>query len=130
MPGLHLDNCVAKQVARLLTQAGYSVVTAAELGLQRAPDGRQLLEAAQQGRVFISHNADHFTSLHDAWHLWSRRWGVSAVHADILLSPHALPHVEVRHIAENMASGCPLTNELYRWRPRGGRVRHPTPLLW
>ena len=69
MPGLHLDNCVATQVARLLIQAGYIVVTVAELGLKRAPDGRQLLEAAQQSRVFISHNADHFTSLHDAWHL-------------------------------------------------------------
>ena len=92
MSGLHLDNCVAKQVARLLIQAGYSVVTAAELGLKRAPDGRQLLEAAQQSRVL-----------------------------------NAVPQVEVRYIDEIMASGWPLANELYRWRPRGGWVRHPTP---
>ncbi len=124
MSGLHLDNCVAKQVARLLIQAGYSVVTAAELGLKRAPDGRQLLEAAQQSRVLISHNADHFTALHDAWHLWSRSWGVSALHAGILLIPHAVPQVEVRYIDEIMASGWPLANELYRWRVRGGWVRH------
>ncbi len=58
MPGLYLDNCVARRVAHLLVTAGFDVVTAAELGLRRAPDGRQLLVAPQQNRVLVSHNVD------------------------------------------------------------------------
>ena len=58
MPGLYLDNYVARRVAHLLNAAGYDVVTAAEFGLRSAPDGRQLLVATQQSRVLVSQNVD------------------------------------------------------------------------
>ena len=124
MPGLYLDNCVARQVAHRLNAAGYDVVTAAELGLRSAPDGRQLLVATQQNRVLVSHNASHFELLHDAWHRWSQAWGTPVQHAGILVLQHARPEMEARYIGEIMASGWPLANELYRWRVHGGWVRH------
>jgi len=124
MPGLYIDTDVAKDVARLLAGAGYDVVRGADLGLGHAADSVHLLEAARQGRVLVSHNVNDFQLLHEAWQRWSTAWGAPKQHPGILLPTHANPHDVFRQVDTIIASQWPLVNELYRWRDRGGWVRH------
>ena len=84
--------------------------------------------AAERGRMLLTYNRDDFERRHASWRRWSRAWQVTAAHAGILIAPHP-PHRSVaeaaREIDSLLASGYPLANELYRWRPVGGWVRRP-----
>ncbi len=110
-----------------LQSAGHTVRTAGQIGLARAADHRQLLMAAQQRWVFLTHNAGHFRLLHDASRLWSQTWGVTPQHAGILLIDPLPPPDVTREVSAILAAGSayPLVNELYEWQPHGGWTRRP-----
>lgn len=126
MTDLYLDHNISKRLADLLRDAAYRVVTTPEVGMDDAGDERQLLLAAARGWVFITHNIKDYYLVHDAWLLWSDAWGVSPVHAGILIIPDApagLPML--REIDAFLAQGLPLRNELYEWKLDGGFRRRP-----
>lgn len=100
------------------------LTTASALGMAKAKDAAHLLVAAQQGRVFVTHNAGHYKVLHDAWLLWSREWRVAPAHAGILILPHEQPAILSRELAVFFTLGLPLTNECYSWQQRGGWIRY------
>jgi predicted nuclease of predicted toxin-antitoxin system len=116
----YTDHDVALQVALLLRQIGHTAITARDLGLERAGDDEHLLTAAQRGWILVTHNRQHFLLLHDAWRRWLRVFGVSTVHAGILIPPHGFPSQTVQLLHDFLTSGLPLSNELYVWRSSSG----------
>jgi hypothetical protein len=56
----------------------------------------QLLNAAQRGLIFVTHNRTDFELLHDAWRLWSTVWNVPPAHAGILIirQPPCMTYVQ------------------------------------
>lgn len=58
---------------------------------EEQPDPYQLLYAAERDLTLVAYNGrDHFL-LHQAWGIWTHRWGVADRHAGILLVPHVRP---------------------------------------
>jgi len=53
-----LDQDVYALTARFLRDLGHDVVTAAELGLSRAPDTDLLIRAGQEKRLFVTRDKD------------------------------------------------------------------------
>ena len=128
MADLYVDQNISFDLIALLRGRGHTAVTARDLGLERARDDEHLLVAAERGRTLLTYNRDDFELLHDAWRRWSTAWQATATHAGILIVPPP-PHRSVAEAAGEvdslLASGYPLANELYRWRPVGGWVRRP-----
>jgi Domain of unknown function (DUF5615) len=133
MASLCLDNDVATRVAGLLQTAGHQAVTTRDIGLARASDAELLLVAAQHGWTLVTHNADDFTLLDDAWRRWGAAWDVMEQHAGVLLPPQATPAertqgrldpVELaQHLIDLLESGSPGPNELWQWKRGAGWVR-------
>lgn len=118
-------------IAALLRIAGHDVVTAVDLGLQRADDDVHLTEAAEAGRILVTYNRDDFILLHRAWQRWSRRWGVHRSHAGILVIPQ-FPHWQPARAAvemEGIVRQAPINDELYTydWQTGTGWRREPPP---
>jgi hypothetical protein len=119
-----LDHNVAAQVADRLNVRGHTAMTVGALGLAMARDNQLLLRAAQDHRIFITHNWKDFRLLHDAWREWSAAWGVTGTHAGILViptrpvwdPPRAADEIDQFVTAIQNASRS-LANHLYRWEP-------------
>ncbi len=120
MASLYTDHNVALPTATALRIVyGHDIVTARDLGLERADDAVHFLTAAQQGRILITHNAKDFVLLQEAWLLWSVAWGVAPTHAGVLVIPHRwLPPQAAREIDAFLNDHLihTLTNRLYAWR--------------
>ena len=71
MAAFYLDNDVNIRVSTLLRAADHHAITTRDLGLESASDEEQLLLAAQQGWIFVSHNEADFVLLDAAWQLWT-----------------------------------------------------------
>jgi hypothetical protein len=126
MAECHVDHNVGRGVVVRLRMRGHTLVTAAELGLERGQDNLHLLEAARQGRVLLTHNLGDFTLLHDAWRRWSVAWGVIARHAGVIVPPQEWPRDRIAaEVHAILTDGLPLANELYHWVPGLGWVRRP-----
>ncbi len=127
MAAFQLDHNVSGRLRSLLRTAGHEVVDAREQGLERASDDALLLEAAQAGRLLVTHNRADFLLLHRAWRRWSVAWGIvpPPTHAGILVvpqPPHVTPAEQARAIEALLADGTVLTTGLWRWRVAGGWV--------
>lgn len=90
-----------------------------------------LAEAAEAGRILITHNRNDFILLHRAWHRWSRRWGVYRLHAGILIIPQ-MPHWQPAQAAaeiETIVRQASIDGELYAydWQVGTGWQRDPAP---
>jgi hypothetical protein len=96
--------------------------------MTRAKDAAQLVVAAQQHRVLVRHNANHYKLLHDAWRIWSREWPIAATHAGILILPHDQPAMIAQQIDVFLSLALPLRNELYFWKNPGEWTRYSSPL--
>jgi len=84
-----LDENVSGRLGDAIRAFGYDVLTTDALGRKGASDVDQLSFAALSRRLLITHDAGHFELLHEAWHRWSRDWGVASEqrHGGILLLP-------------------------------------------
>ena len=130
----HLDQDVDKRLKEHLNvHYGDDEVakTAAELGLHRSLDGHHLLAAAQAGRILVTHNGKDFITMQDAWVRWSGAWGVTPMHAGILIISQAwVPLVAAREISQFLGTRASLPNEIYAYDadPNVQRwVRNPVP---
>lgn len=120
----YLDHNVAREIGSRLLLAGQGSRDAQELGKARAGDDEHLFIAAQQGWIFLTHNAKDFYLLHDAWRRWSQGWQTPAQHAGILVFiPPITAALAVSELLTFLSSDVPMTNELYTWRPRTNWVR-------
>ena len=100
---------------------GHGVRTVRDLGLQRAGDEEHMLLAARNRWIIVTHNANHFKLLHDAWYAWQ----VAMVHGGILIAPHGPPEMLARLVGTFPHMDLPIANRLYEWRRHGGW--HPYP---
>lgn len=120
MARAHLDANIPYPVWLDLRGRGHDVThSRASRELYRAPDGKEVLYAAQDERIIVSHNLKDFRLLHDAWRRWSDAWEVDRRHAGMLLS---LPSLDFARLAEAIDKQLEHTeaNQLYeldaRWR--------------
>jgi hypothetical protein len=120
----YLDHDVAIELADDLRALGHQALTTRDQGAETARDFRQLLIAAQAHRVLVTHNRKDFRLLHGAWITWSEVWGVQAIHAGILILPHARPAESARRL-QAFAQNHPglLSNELHECNGRGEWIR-------
>jgi hypothetical protein len=118
---LYLDDCADHgNLVRLLTSAGYRVVTPREAGTKGARDPDHLAYAAAHGHVLLTLNPDDFRDLHGQWQ------AAGLAHAGIFLVyqendvKRDMQHADiVRAIGKSLASGLPIENEchvLNQWR--------------
>lgn len=122
------DHNLRRMAILLFRNRGHDIVTARELGLDRASDGHLLLTAAGMRRTLLTANIDDFVLLHDAWRRWTMAWAVDAEHAGVIILPQDQDWDAARTVAEvesivgpagaDEASG-PLRNRLWQWRPSG-----------
>jgi hypothetical protein len=121
MAAVYADNNVSLNTMRRLARRGHVVATAKELGLDRARDHEHLLLAAKRHWVFATHD-HHFEDLHRAWLLWSTAWGVTPVHAGIVIHPDEgvwLPQQAARELHKLLSAGMDLNNQCLTCRRDG-----------
>ncbi len=129
MASFYLDNDIARECADELRAHGHDVIMTRELGRARATDDEQLLFAAQQGRILVTHNWRDFLLLHYAWCRWPLAWDPAVVlppHAGILVIPQPpdlLPREAAEVVHHYVQSNAPLANEYAMW-VLSGRSAH------
>ena len=64
MAAFYRDNDVAQVLAAYLLADGHDVTTARWARLQAAADAEQLLRAAEEGRILVTHNRREYVMLH------------------------------------------------------------------
>jgi predicted nuclease of predicted toxin-antitoxin system len=87
---LYLDEMVPTDLARVLRQYGYDVVTAQEAGMLGKTDVEHLEYASAQGRAILTFNIKDFAKLHKSWHKEDKH------HSGIIVSPE----LEMRRFGE------------------------------
>lgn len=87
MATFYIDENVSYLLEGFLRDYSHTVISTHDEGREGSPDPHQLFYATERGWVLITHNANDFILLHDAWHLWTYRWQVSHRHAGIVIAP-------------------------------------------
>jgi hypothetical protein len=127
---LHLDNDVASELRVLLQLQGHDVTAAEPAGLAYAGDEEQLLFAAQEHRILITHNTEDFVLLHRAWLRWAGAWQIQQRHAGILVVAQVKPRerpILAQAITALLSGSAPRSNQLWQWTPRKGWVQYQPP---
>lgn len=127
MPRFYADHNVSTHTASALRRRGHDVTMAREIHQERAADYRQLLVAAEESRILITHNERDFSLLHGAWLLWTAAWAVAPQHSGILSFPQWRPTLQdwdSEDAAEQLTTFVEqhpsLANQLYVWRRGSG----------
>lgn len=130
MASFYADHDIAAETVSGLRQLGHQVTATRALHQERASDARQLWTAAVNGWSLITHNANDYRLLHEAWHLW----GVAQPHAGILVIPHWdgllrqwTPANAARELATFIDRNPAIANQLYVWERRTGWTLIPRP---
>lgn len=130
MASLYFDEDVAVDLAQPLRAFGHRVTDAHAERQEEQPDPYQLLYAAERDLTLLAYNGrDHFL-LHQAWGIWTHRWGVADRHAGILLVPHVRPD-QLAPLAREIddlltRDNTVLDNALYQLTRLGGEwLRNP-----
>jgi hypothetical protein len=116
----YLDNDVSLQLVDLLQEAGHQVWHTRDLRQTTADDVGQLLTAVERGAVLVTHNYRDFELVHLAWRAFAARWGAVEAHPGILILPQAIETQLLQYLDAFLASGLPLPNACYRYRPSSG----------
>jgi len=87
---LYLDEMIPTDLAPVLRQYGYDVVTAQEAGMLGKDDADHLEYASAQGRAILTFNIGDFAKLYQSWHEEDKH------HAGIIVSPE----LEMRRFSE------------------------------
>lgn len=128
MAALYIDHNVSRETSARLRQSGHTVLETRERGAVRATDDEQLLIAASENWVLITHNRKDFELLHDAWRRWSAAWKIAPTHAGILVLPQEAPWtpaILATEIESFLLSGVALNTELYQLKTSGTWERRP-----
>jgi hypothetical protein len=130
---LYLDHNISRNLIIPLRSAGHDVVAVRDIGLTRATDEAQLLEAVRQGRILVTHNRTDFTLLHDAWMTWPSGLGVGfPVHPGILVVDTA-PSDVLSTVVEELIRHMPPAeseNGLFWWHRHEGWRRRAVGAGW
>lgn len=133
----YLDEDVTEKLVAALMALGLHAVSTRQVGRKGASDFMQLLFAAQEDRVLVTHNARHFEELHGAWLAWSAEWNASAAarHHGILVIEQGpghgggMPVAQLVAIVRALAAWpLPTTNRLFAWNATKG-LREVPPLV-
>jgi hypothetical protein len=123
-----MDENVSYLLDGLLRDYGYMVVSTHDEGREGSPDPHQLFHATEHDWVLVTHNANDFKLLHDAWHLRTYRWRLPHRHAGIIVAPQIqgyTPSVVAVYIHTLAQQEDSLVNVFYDLQPRFGWVRNP-----
>lgn len=129
MAMFYLDENISVLLTGELESRGHEVAPTRGESRLGASDPHQLLYAAERNWTIVTRDGRHFRLLHDAWLLWSDRWGTQQSHAGILV----LQSFEGQ-TAEDMANAITallrdphisLDTALYEWKRSTGWVRFP-----
>jgi hypothetical protein len=120
-PTIYLDDCADdKLLERLLTQAGYTVVTPRGAGTKGWHDPDHLHYAAQRGYALLTSNPADFVALHQQSQAQGQAHaGILLIYYDNIQVKDIKPRDIVGALENLIASGLPLTNALYnlnQWR--------------
>jgi hypothetical protein len=114
------DDAVNRALVSQLRQAGHDVQIPADIGFSGEADPVHLLNAIEEGRVFISYNHDDFKDLHDLVIVsGGSHPGIFIVRRDQDRRRHMSPLQIVRAIARLISSGVAISNAviiLNQWR--------------
>ena len=107
---------------------GHRATTTRDIGAESEPDYLQLLRAAREDWILVTHNWKDFRLLHGAWIAWRQAWGAQASHAGVLVLTQARDALQRaaygQHLHELIESQPgPLRNQLYRYRLDAGWVQ-------
>ena len=125
MANFHLDECVDPKVKIHLKALGHTAFTTREIGLAGRSDPVHLLAAAQNSRVFLTHNGKDFKMLQEAWKLWSRAWRTTQEHAGIIVIPHGTSPWEAQMAHNFLGLGFSVRNNLFICDSGGSWVQFP-----
>ncbi len=64
---LYIDEMIPTDLALILRQYGYDIMTAKEAGMLGRSDEEQLAFAANQGRAILTFNIKDFVKLQEEW---------------------------------------------------------------
>lgn len=133
----YLDENVKEQLAAVLIALGVDAVSTWQMGRKGASDFMQLLFAAQEGRVVVTHDSKDFQQLHGAWLAWAAAWGATAAarHSGILIIERGpghrggMPVAQLVSIVQAFAVwSSPTANRLFAWNAIVG-LREVPPLV-
>lgn len=115
MADFYMDNDIPTAVVGLLQHAGHHVVHTRDVNAMRAPDGDQLLRAARQHWILVTHNARDFILLHRAWLTWTAAWSVTERHEGILIIPQGPAPTLAQILTTALPLATPLANTIFQW---------------
>jgi hypothetical protein len=124
----YIDENVSYLLDGFLRDYGHTAVSTHDEGRESSPDPHQLLYATERDWRLITHNANDFRPLHDAWHLWTYWWHIPYRHAGIIIIPQSrgyTPAVIAAHINTLAHREDSFANMLYDLRPVAGWIRTP-----
>jgi hypothetical protein len=125
---LFLDNDFPLDAGGGLRLLGHDVETARSTQREDQTDDAQLLYAANSGRILVTHNWKDYLLLHDAWHRWSRNWGIQGLHAGILVLRQRRKYQGYSDdIHTLLGERGSIVNQLHRCDTRGHWSRYPDP---
>jgi hypothetical protein len=118
-----LDENLSHTLVDRLIAAGHGADSVDLLRMKGSPDEELLWFAKTRDWVFVSIDEDYLL-LHRAF----RRWGVTRMHAGILILPDLLPPLAQTRTLDIFASeGLPIADQLYIWdTTQGGAGGHAT----
>ena len=99
-----LDNDFPLGAGDELRRLGHDVASARSTNREDRHDEEQLLYAATENRILITHNRRDFRLLHRAWLRWSRTWSVQQAHAGILVLPQGRTYQEYGAVIDSYLS--------------------------
>lgn len=121
MPILYLDEDVKYEIAHLHVAPDRSIRTARDEGRLRASDPFQLIYAAEQGWTVVTCNRADYHLLHDAWLLWSYRWGMAQMYAGILALDQGHPTTVMVDAINRLLNAAPsFVNAMFDWTAQNG----------
>ena len=125
MARLYLDEQSRVELKDLLAGYGHDVLHTYDVGNREAPDSRQLLFAAETGRIIVTLDREDFEELH-RWWLALNEWGIMRrSHAGILTTWGDIDVTEWAGLINSLLERMPeMGNQMYRynrqlrrWRP-------------
>jgi hypothetical protein len=130
MARFFLDNDFPLGVGVALARVGHDVTSARSTNREHRRDDDQLLHASHEQRIILTHNKRDFELLHDAWHRWSRSWGVQSVHGGIIVIHQGWSHRRYAFVINDFLATYPdLTNRMHLCDFRGNWIERPAPPL-